>query len=428
MQKTLKNNYLIITASGGAGLLHAAKAQIQMIKKENPNAKIIKKDFMLDWLGKILGNFGVVAWNRAQKKGSVKLQEFLVSCQPVLDRFYWFFIFIKAFKTLIKEHIDYVIDTQPLGTLGIIRAIRLYNKIKKKNVVLRKIIVDLPTKKSIHYFDPIKKLSKKNKEFIIISTIEPLLEKNQKDTDFWKKYCDIDMSKISYDSYPVRQSFYNLQNRERNKRNYSIKIKCETPKEALFVENIAKKGSIEMKKNDTLLEFQIKPDDFLITIILGSQPCFKAMLNYVKNLIDFLQKENVAKNIKIFPYCSILKHGLIRKMHDMIMNLENFPKNLTVIPMSFQEESVIADLYFRSDFTITRSAGQTAIELMKVSKAKFCVHTECDMKIHETTEEQLLKGIPAWEAGIATYMKEKMNAILINPNSFIDVCKDLIAN
>lgn len=428
MQNSLKNNYLIITASGGSGLLHAAKAQTQMIKNENPNAKIIQKDFMLDWLGKILGNFGIIAWNKAQKNGRVRFQEILVSFQPILDRLYWFPVFIKALRVLLKEDIDYVIDTQPLGTLAIIRAIRVYNKIKKKRVVLRKILVDLPTKKSTHFFNPIKKLSKINKEFIIVSTIEPLLEKNQKDKDFWEKYCSLDMSKISYDSYPVRQSFYNLQDKVRERKDYSIKIDCENLKEAAFVEDIAKKGSINMKKNETALEFQIKPDDFVITIILGSQPCFKAMLKYVNLLIEFLQKESIQKNVKMFPYCSILRHGLIKKMHSAIMTLDNYPKNLTVIPMSFQKEEVIANLYFRSDFTITRSAGQTAIELMKVSSAKFCIHTEHSKKISETTDENLLKGIPAWEAGIARYMKEKMNAILINPNSFIDVFKDSIVN
>ena len=82
MEKKLKNNkYLIITASGGGGILQAAKASSQRISKDDPEAKIIVKDIMLEWLSGFIGHFGVNTWNKAQKNGKIKVQEFLVFCQ-----------------------------------------------------------------------------------------------------------------------------------------------------------------------------------------------------------------------------------------------------------------------------------------------------------------------------------------------------------
>lgn len=428
MEDNSKNKtYLIITASGGAGLLQAAKAQAQRLKKQNPKVKIVIKDLMLQWLGGLLGNFGVNAWNKAQKKGKVKYQELLVSFQRLAEIIFWPQIFYFVFRTLIKEDIDYVFDTQPLGTSAIIKAIRLFNKISKKKLYLRKIIVDLPSRKSTHYHNNIRRLSKKDKKYIFVSTIEPLLEKNQTDQDFWKKYCKLPLSRICYKSYPIRLAFDEFESKKREPVDYVVRLTTENKEEQLLIDKVRKKGNIEGSKKSSGFEFIIKPDYFFITILLGSQPAFHGTLSYVKNLIAFLQNnKQIKRNIVIFSYCSSFKDGLIRKMHDMIMNISEFPNNLTVIPMSFQEEDVIAFLFFRSDMTITRSGGQTAVELLRVSKAKICVHTE--YKGNKINEKKLLKGIPVWEAGSAIYMKNIMDASIINPEIFVNICKDLIVD
>jgi len=427
MKNNLKNTtYLIITASGGAGLLHAAKAQVQRLKKQDPNAKIIIKDLMLEWLGGFLGSFGVNAWNKAQKKGKVKYQELLVSLQRLAEIIFWPQIFYFVFRTLIKEDIDYVYDTQPLGTSATIKAIRLFNKISKKKLVLRKIFVDLPSIKSTHYFNNIKRLSKNDRKYVYVSTIAPQLRTNQKDEEFWKKYCNLSLDRICYKSYPIRIVFDEYLNKIRRSIDYKLKIKTENENELNLIDSVRKQGNIESEKINLDFEFIIRPKDFLITIILGSQPAFNATINYIQKLISFMKKNNVKKNVIVFPYCSIFTDGLIKKMHDMVINVKNYPENLSIIPMSFQEESVIAFLFFRSDMTITRSGGQTAVELLRVSKAKICVHSE--YKGDNPTEKKLLKCIPAWEAGSASYMKEIMNASIINPDIFIDLCKDLIIN
>ncbi|NGX32506.1 MAG: hypothetical protein K1060chlam4_00554 [Candidatus Anoxychlamydiales bacterium] len=419
-----KINYLIITASGGAGNLHGAKAQKQILEKNDPNANVITKDFMLDWLGVLMGNFGVYAWNTAQKKGSVRLQKFLGNGIRILNILFWPRIFFSAYQDLLKHDIDFVFHMQALGAPAIIKAIRLYNRVKKKNVELKIIFTDLPACKSTHYFNPIKRLSKKDKKILLISSIKPPLKKDQTEEEFWNENCRISMDRVCYDPYPVRESFYKLENKKRENIDYKIKINFTNDVEGNFIEEISKKGNTHFIKNESSIEYTIKPKDFLITIILGSKPCFKAIYKYIYDLTQFMKKNLVKKNIIIFPYCSASKDPVIKKLHKMIMKIDEFPGNLTIAAMSFQKEDVIAAIYFRSDLTITKSAGQTAMELMKVSKAKFFVHTECNLKVSEATNEKLLKGIPVWESGIASFMQEKMKAQLINPKSFIDVCKE----
>lgn len=420
------NTYLIITASGGGGLLQAAKAQKQRLLKKDPASRVIVKDLMLEWLGGFLGNFGVNFWNKSQKKGQVKHQELLVSCQRLAEIIFWPQIFYYVFRTLIKEDVDYIYDAQPLAPSAIIKAIRLFNLISKKKLILRKIFVDLPSKKATHYYNNIKRLSKKDREYVYISTIEPQLEKNQSDEDYWKKYCLLPLNRVCYKSYPIRLDFDEYINKTREPIDYKIKIKTESEAEQNLIDEVRKKGNIEGRKIGTDLELVIKPDVFLITVLLGSQPAFDGTLCYVSNLINFIKKSNIKRNVVIFPYCSTFSDGLIKKMHDMVMEQKDYPDNLSIIPMSFQDENVIAFLFFRSDLTITRSGGQTAVELLRVSKAKICIHSE--YKGDNPTEKKLLKGIPAWEAGSASYMKEIMNASIINDDIFIDICKKLIVD
>jgi len=81
--------------------------------------------------------------------------------------------------------------------------------------------------------------------------------------------------------------------------------------------------------------------------------------------------------------------------------------------MSFQKADVIASLFHRSDVTITRSGGQTIMELIKIGKGKKFIHSES--KLDDSNFDILLKGIPFWEAGNACYLNKKDTGNLISP-------------
>ena len=136
MQDFSSPSVLIITSSGGGGLLETANAKMQEVLKENPQARVIKKDLLQEW--KTLGKFCINFWNGSQKKGDVKLLEWIIYMQKFADIIFWPKIFFWALSCLMKDNIDRVIDTQPLGTSPIVKAIRLFNFLRNKKVILEK--------------------------------------------------------------------------------------------------------------------------------------------------------------------------------------------------------------------------------------------------------------------------------------------------
>ena len=90
---------------------------------------------------------------------------------------------------MLKEGVDQIVDTQPVGTFAIIKAIKLARKITGKPLKLEKIVTELPTDNVIHFFKPIKLLSSTDRSLIKLITTLPLLKENQTAEGFWKKNC-----------------------------------------------------------------------------------------------------------------------------------------------------------------------------------------------------------------------------------------------
>jgi len=93
--------------------------------------------------------------------------------------------------------------------------------------------------------------------------------------------------------------------------------------------------------------------------------------------------------------------------------------------MTFQSDEIIAPLFFRSDMTCTRSGGQTSMELMCVGQGKIWIHSETKNKGKVLQNEDLLKGIPGWEAGNAAYLQRFRNAQLVTPFTIGQLAKEL---
>ncbi|OGN61256.1 MAG: hypothetical protein A3F40_02870 [Chlamydiae bacterium RIFCSPHIGHO2_12_FULL_27_8] len=151
--------YLIITSSGGGGHLQAANAIEQEILSREQDIKIIKKDFLMDWVGFPFGNFSSSAWKFAQIYQFIYFQKIFAKLQRYAEIIFSPFVFIKLLKLLCKEEISFIYDTQCLTTRAIVLAIKIYNTKKNKDLKIQKIITDLPIKTSSHFFRSIKKLS-----------------------------------------------------------------------------------------------------------------------------------------------------------------------------------------------------------------------------------------------------------------------------
>lgn len=415
-------NVLILTSSGGGGLLQAAKAKEQALKQENPSTYIVKKDVLKEWMWGGFGKFCTNQWNHAQQKGDVGALSSLIAAQRAFDYLSWFNFFFCTLNVLFKEDIDLIIDTQPLGTSAITKAIRIYNHKMRKKVRLEKVLVDLPTKKATHFFNPIRRLSKKDLPIFKLTTIEPLLEKGETRREFWQKNCNLSEKNIQYTNYYVRQAFHQFQSLSRCSGEYTLFLRAKTPQELHLMQKSYEKNHPPAVIDDLEVRFSIPKEALVITILLGSQPSGEATLNYVKKWTQ-IAKEPAYSNVLLYLFVFALEHRpkeftLFKKITDFVSRSKNFPKHLHVIPFSFQDDDVIAPLFYRSDLTCTRSGGQTAMELMCTHPTEIWVHSETKATRNQPlSTEELLQGIPGWESESARYLLTFQKAKLVTPQT-----------
>ena len=408
-----RRKILIITSSGGGGLLQAALAKEQKELDQDPSALIVKRDLLKDWLGKLIGSFCICQWNNAQRSGNVAKLKWFVERAYIADIIFWPQIFIKSLRTFFREDVDHVIDTQPLATPAILVALRIFNFVRKKKIILEKVAVDFPTESNTHFFSPIKKLSKKNRSQLYLITIEPLLKENETEEQFWQKYCNLSVKDVRYE-YVVRRSFFLWKDVKRDKKPFPLSFQIRNSEERELIARTLSRGSLKAEFEDESMRFALAPDHKVVTILLGSQVAGLATLEYIKGFIQRARKNRGP--LDLFVFCMEHRVGqvsLFSRVADLIAQEQDYPSNLSVIPFGLQDDSVIAPLFHRSDITCTRSGGQTAMELMCVMHGEIWIHSE--MHVKEAAFEDLLKGIPGWEAGTAVYLCKKLGARIVTP-------------
>jgi len=405
-------------------LIQAANAKEQEARAADPAIEVVRIDLLKDWMGSIFGKFCSEMWNGAQMKGNILILRFVISAQYIFDYICWPYVFLRALRTLFQEDVDQVIDTQPLGTSAIVKALRIYNRKKNKQIRLQKILVDLPTKAATHFFRPIKTLTKKDRPFLQLTTIAPLLEEGQTAEDFWQTNCRLSEKEIHYEDVYVRQAFRKYQNQKREQKEFPLFLRWKHEEELRLMKKSFEKGSLKGSVRGGEVHFSIGSGDRLITVLLGSQPASESTFNYVKKFIQLGKEQNLASGLcHIFVFCADHHpngESLFSKVADYIGAIRKYPKSVTIVPFSFQSDDVIAPLFFRSDLTCTRSGGQTAMELMCVSHGEMWIHSETRIdpeRKGDLTQEELLAGIPGWEAANALYLQKIRRAKLVTPDT-----------
>ncbi len=414
---------LIITSASGGGHLQAAKATAAKALAKDPDIKIIQKDLLIDFVGKRFGKFFVHLWNASQKKGNLTALTFLSKNIRAADFFFHIRILSKVFPLLLKEDVDQIIDTQPVGTAAIIKAIKYASRITKKSLKLEKILTELPTKNTFHFFKPIKNLSNTNRSLIRLITTVPLLKPNQNADAFWEKYCGLKESDVSYENFPLRKNFEKYQKLLSHPfQKMQVEIKVKNSLEKSLIADTLKKGNAHTEIYRNKMVLMIEPQDRVSTILLGSQPTEEATIKYVKIFIQMV-KSSQHKSLRhfLFVFCNhdaIHRGSLLRRLHEMIQKEKFYPSSLNIIPMCFQDDEVIAPLYFRSNATFTRSGGMTSMELMALTRGKIWIHSEIKKKT-----KHFSKGMPCWEQGNAYYLRAKKGAQFITPETFPIFCR-----
>lgn len=426
------HHILILTSTGGNGHIQAAKAKEVEYKRLYPDAKIYKQDIMTDWIGKRFGSFSVNKWDVAQKTGDIIELERLVHLLPVAEWLVCIPVVFNCLFYILRHKIDLIIDTQPLGTSPIIRAVHFASKLLRRPIRIQKVITELPTEHVTHFFRPIRRLPKKYRQHLELVSPPPLC----KEENFWEEQCGVPASQVDCTHLPLRPTFMEYLEKNREVGPLQIRLCIHDPKETHVIHNTARQGFLPVRRKKGSLELTIEDTHKVSMIMLGGNPPERSLIQYVKQFIEAIKQSETSDKHILFVFCSCIKKRsdlLQKEVHDIVRSDHAFPKNLTIIPLTYQEDDVIAPLIFRADATLTKSGGMTAMELLYAGHGSIWIHQE-----EMTTRQNLFPfvkrphvpgmpkyaGMPIWEQGNVLYLKEKKGATLTTPENFIKITKD----
>ena len=432
--RDVKDRCLILTVKGGGGHLQAAKSKEAELSKDFPGTHIATIDVMVEWGKYFLGGVFSEMWNRAQRKGDLVFLEMSVRGQPIIDTFLWLPVFISAVYTLKKHEINWVIDTQNMTMSAIIKAIRFVQYWTKKEIVYEKVLTDLPTEKATHFFNPIKRLCKKDRKQIRLITTKPLLSDKESEEVFWNKTCKLPLSSVQYTALPLRPSFQNRKSSP-TKAPLTLEFQTTQPQQRDLIRKALATGSIPIQWKDDRFQITMTPEVVVSTIMLGSHPHGKAILEYTKQFIDVAKThQDSTKNTLLFIFCSealTSKCTLMKQIVSLIQKEANFAPTLTIIPLPYQNDTVIAPLYERSDVTVTRSGGMTSMELLTLSNGQILIHKQDPPRFLSPlckAFETIREGMPPWEWGNAEYLREKKGARFVSPHLLSPIYAEIISS
>ncbi|MDN3507377.1 MAG: hypothetical protein P0S94_00485 [Simkaniaceae bacterium] len=418
-----REKILLLTSTGGSGHLKAGEAKKAQLRREDPDRDIQVKEVNTDLFGCIVGPFLISLWNRAQKQGHTHLLEIYSQLERGHELVSFIPVFCRLFARLQRKNYSRIIDVQPNYTLAIVKAIRFYNFLYRKNLYLERHFIELPTEKATDYFRPIRRLRKRDRKLVELNvSLPPFVREGQSDKEFWHKHAKLPLEQIKRHPPLLRPAFENCKINVDEPLDLIISVP--NPIERLHIMQTIGRGFVPFKEKGEGIGITLSPEEKVATMMLGSQPARKATLQYINHFIElaFLSKEPIT----LFVFCANQNNEdmpLIEKICKQVMKNPDHPANLTIIPMPYQSDEIVAPLYARSDVTITRSGGTTSTELIALARGKIWIHSERPLK--KDPEVPLFKiwGMPRWEEGNANYLKAKRGAELICTETFQLKCR-----
>ncbi len=400
---------LILTITAGGGHLQAAKAKYCELKTAYPDAFILEQDISFDWVGRWCGTGIKHLWGGSQARGNIFILMFFSHAHRYADYLIWLPVFFSTLRVCIKYNIDTIFDTQVMSTSAIVKALRIIKWWKGKEILLQKILTDLPTKWAQHFFRGIRHLSKKDRAFIRLLTTKPLLDQGETDALFWQTHCNLPMSAISYSKLPLRPAFFNPPDLKGG-----LDISIPSPGNLHITHKILSYGSISVTRSKDHISIPITPQDRVTVLMLGANPNPAVILSYTNHFIKILKKyQSPNRKDLFFIFCNSQISSLSnfrKQLLKLIQTTKDYPLGLTIIPIPHQNDLIVASLFHRSDATITKSGGLTSMELLTTAHGKIWIHQEAKKAFHQ--------GMPPWEYGNALYLEAYKGAKLITPGTF----------
>lgn len=436
-----------ITNGGGGGHQKAMEAVYSLFEKENSCQSksftivdIFRDSFPAN-LGKVIYRKINNSWNKAKKEGDIKKQEFLVkgkcfkkgpSNQQLAEIVFFIPIFISSFfRLFFNKKITLVVDTQPIGTKAIIRAIRLINFIFDRNIIFKKVLTDFPTSYATHYASSLKNLSNKDKKFLEVITTKPLIEDNASESEWWKKNFGLNFdpknprnNHVKYMEFPLRPAFKEWQNKEVKGNHSQIQIKINNDEEFEMISTSVKNEKKKLFSKE-IVNIPIDDKDFIGIFTLGSQASKKTK-EYANTLIENMQaysKNNPDRKFYFFFACGEHKEkaiDLFKQIHELNKKIpKSLKEKFHIIPIGFQDDEELAPLIHRADIGIYSSGGITCMEVLTTAKGRVLLHSDIHLKNQnfDNLNAKLLEGIALWEKGNAQYLIKEKNATMTAPGA-----------
>lgn len=387
----------------------------------------------IDILHDFLGSVGVWAsqqWDKAQQEGDVKKQESLASKQWLSDIFFGPIIFISTLRSLIQFKPKKIVSTQAQATASILMAIKLYNicfkPVGDPTVIMDLYMTDMPTEYAIHFFSSLKRVSR----YGMNKLLHLHTPKAEKGVD-WERLCGLSKNQIhelETSKLPVRFEFLRAAEDYRPQDHCrQVEIKVGESEELELLREVLKhqRGKEEVLGGSQVqgmhyLNYQMEVEDQATFLMLGSQPTKSATKEYVNAFLT-LALENPEKKYHLFAFTGKFngkEECFYKELASSIKNHREWPKNLCVVPLSYQNPKQLVSLEMECD-TITRSGGATAMELDVLNevtkKLQELPHRKRSIHAQQMEGRSLEDSIPLWEKGNYLYLKKKIGAQVIDP-------------
>lgn len=449
---------IILTASGGAGHLSAAKAKelayqgskktltINVIEAGWLNFEWITKQSVIGVIGKLpfvdniflynFGEKGVSAWNAAQKSGDLSTLEKLINQQPLAEEIFKSNFYSKM-TTLLAQHpkVERVITTQPLCIPDLHHAIADFNRIHHRDIAYTVILTDLPTEKAVHFIHPLRLIADSDLQAAKLSIEVPY--------PATKKYCpcledyhqamaalcakslyleNTSIPKknvnIEFTHGPIDPCFLAINQQIRTLGVDAVRTKYRlksiplqfTPAAYNAMYDTAKKpldacsyfiatGSTTeaLRKTKFVLPFGTE----VMTLMLGSQASLQGTLDIIDWEYLLHKKYRAPLSMCLFVFCGddTQPNSLFQRVCEKAREYR-CEGTFIVVPLTNQNKDTISHLYTVADLSVSRLGGMSVMELEAVANGKVIAFAETsDALSKEKLSEDPTLTLIIWEKG-----------------------------
>ncbi|MEM8629291.1 MAG: hypothetical protein AAGF04_04405 [Chlamydiota bacterium] len=414
---------VIITSSAGGGHITGAEAvrkQMQRECLEGESFKFVMVDLLEDWLPGFMGKYFARRWNLAQIRGNVASLHWMANRQRFIDALLFLSVYYSCSRMLRTLRPDRFVDTQPLATGAIMRAICRYNatfrRHREKELCLEKVMTDPPTQGATHFLSRIRRLTDSQRSLVRVMSIRPLLKNGESNADFWKKRAGLDESQVKIVDHFAREEFFPY-------------IKCQEKISQLFfaldldqVAYLSKalQGSAQYSFQKTGVSLTLKNTDLLFLFLLGTNPPEKALIAYLSSLAEVCSHSN--RTVHAVICCG----SALNLPTEILTTFASLPSSLYLLPLPMQKAEFLAPLMHRSDLRVTKSGGSTTMELLATVRARAEKGEGGEIWIH--SEEKQISGIAAWEKDNAAYLQQAIKQTkLVTPETCSLFLEDFFA-